>query len=171
MIKQKKFKECVAKFEKENNLKLNIDWEKEVAKEKKKKAIPEDLEKRLNEACEVKNVNFTTNDKSSDEEIVDTCKRIFKYLDDAEKKNKVYYLNLGYLLSILKSRYNSENEFLEYAKEQFNRSKTTLTDYIRFYAVCNQHSILTNCNLSYREIMKNLPEIKEMLVQRVGPSC
>jgi cellulose biosynthesis protein BcsQ len=164
--KLNKFNKCITKFEKDNNIQLNIQWNaRDIAAiiVKKAKKVPVDLEKRLNETFAVGSVKFDINEESSDEEIVDTCMKIFNHLDDIEKRNKGFYYNLGYLLSILKSRYNNEKEFLAYAKEKFNRSKTIITDYIRFYTICIKYTKLMNCNLSYREIMRNLPEIREIL--------
>ena len=57
---------------------------------------------------------------------------------------------------------------MEYAKGEFNRSKAIITDYIRFYVECNNHKSLINCNLSYREIMKNLPEIRKIFEKVSG---
>ena len=151
--KQDDFKKCVEKFEKENNLKLN-SVEKPILVKKKK--VPEDLEKRLFEITNVEKITFKFNDKSSDIEIIDICDKILNYLDDLEKRNKTYYYTLGELLSILKSRSSNEKEFLTFAKEKFNRSESTINNYIRFYNICNEYSILITCNLSYREIIKNL---------------
>lgn len=171
MDKINKFRKTIIQFEKENNVKLSIQWDEAITSTGaeiivKTKKVPKDLEKRLYELLDVEEVKFKINEENSDEEIVETCMKIFNYLEDIGKRNKGYYFNLGYLLSILKSRSNTEKEFLAYAKEKFNRSKTIINDYIRFYIICNSYSILMSCNLSYREIMKNLPEIKTIIDQR-----
>lgn len=75
------------------------------------------------------------------------------------------------LLSILKSRYKPEKVFLAYAKQTFDRTKTIINDYIRFYIICNTYTVLIRCNLSYREIMKNLPEIRDILDKQADGVC
>jgi hypothetical protein len=160
------FNNYVANFEKQNNFACTLIGQSpnpDKSTKTKKKKVPKDLEKRLFETVEVKPPKYNFDkDTATNAELVEIGNQILSYLVNQEKKNKGYYYNIGDILFCLKEKYTSEKEFLAYAKREFNRSKSIILDYIRFYDECNTYNGLINCNLSYREIMKNLVEIRKI---------
>lgn len=53
--------------------------------------------------------------------------------------------------------------FLAFTKEKFKRRNPTINEFIRFYNIFDNYYNIVTYNATYREIKKNLPEIKEML--------
>ena len=181
--KIRSFIKTVKRFGKENNMKININTtnnmvcsETEIKTQTK---LSPDLKKRLFET-----INYINNEDLYDErekleneikkihneslveEIVPVCKNILNYLDINKKRNKRFYYTVGSYFSIIKSKFETEKEFLAYAKREFDRSSTTLKDYIRFYNTCNEYDHILFCNLTYREIIKNYSEIITLLKSR-----
>lgn len=115
-------------------------------------------------------------DKAKDEDIKDikdlettlyNCDHYEKKIRQHEITGKKYYHRFGYYLSQLKLflaiEDHSQKEINIFIQERYHIKVSTINKYIRFSGLCDKYEILLDCDLSYREIMNNIPEIEELL--------
>ena len=75
----------------------------------------------------------------------------------------VYY-TLGETLFRISKVYDTKQEFMNDMEEKLKRKKTVIYQYLSFYNLCQRliNFDFINTDLSFREIMKNTKELKEM---------
>lgn len=98
------------------------------------------------------------------DEAIEYCKNIFNYLDNKDKENKMVYYTLGETLFRISKVYDTKQEFMNDMEEKLKRKKTVIYQYLSFYNLCQRliNFDFINTDLSFREIMKNTKELKEM---------
>ena len=113
---------------------------------------------------------INTSDK---EEVLKSCDSIAKKIIYEDKKNKVYYYHFGKNLSLLKEHYCLKAvgikerssvgikplPFHNFIEDRYKIKLSTIFKYLKFYNLCEKYDCLLDCDLSFSEIMNNVPEI------------
>jgi len=126
-----------------------------------------ELRKRLfSRIVKVEEPNFNLEiDITNEKEIIDKCDSIVDKILYDNKKNKRYYFHLGKYLSLLKSHFilsDTIDNFNNFIDDRYKIKLSTLHKYMKFYILCDQFKDLIFCDLSFTDIMDNVPEIKKI---------
>ena len=163
-------------FPKPNRQKLSIE------------EIRKRLKNKMNHPSE-EQPRFEIINTSDKEEVLKSCDSIAKKIIYEDKKNKVYYYHFGKNLSLLKEHYclkavgikeRSKGNiipvallpvgikplplplplpFHNFIEDRYKIKLSTIFKYLKFYNLCEKYDCLLDCDLSFSEIMNNVPEI------------
>ena len=98
-------------------------------------------------------------------EAIEYCRQTLRFIDCEKNKNKKYYFDLGKALFKLRETYDSKKAFVEDMEEKLDRKKSIIYEYLLFYNMCMKYKKidLRNCNLKFKEIVRNKKIIDEIL--------
>lgn len=139
-------------FPKPNRQKLSIE------------EIRKRLKNKMNHPSE-EQPRFEIINTSDKEEVLKSCDSIAKKIIYEDKKNKVYYYHFGKNLSLLKEHYCLKAvgikplPFHNFIEDRYKIKLSTIFKYLKFYNLCEKYDCLLDCDLSFSEIMNNVPEI------------
>ena len=95
---------------------------------------------------------------------IEKCDSLAKKITFDKKRNKIYYYYFGSYLEMLKDeKLKTTKEFIEFVSERYQMKKSTIYKYIKFAQLCDSKKEIVTCDLTFDQIMKNIPEIESIL--------
>ena len=95
---------------------------------------------------------------------IEKCDTIAWKITFDKKRNKIYYYYFGSYLEMLKEeKLKTSKEFIDFVSERYQMKKSTIYKYIQFAKLCDFKKELVTCDLTFDQIMKNIPEIESIL--------
>ena len=95
------------------------------------------------------------------------CDHYEKKIRQHEITGKKYYYYFGLYLYRIKIFMNIEGHSLKYINSfiegRYTIKISTINKYIRFNKICDKYPKLLICDLTYKEIMNNIPELEKLL--------
>ena len=96
--------------------------------------------------------------------IIEKCDSLAKKITFDKKRNKIYYYYFGSYLEMLKDEeLKTSKELIDFVSERYQMKKSTIYKYIQFAKLCDFKKEIVMCDLTFDQIMKNIPEIESIL--------
>ena len=96
--------------------------------------------------------------------IIEKCDSLAKKITFDKKRNKIYHYYFGSYLEMLKDEeLKTSKEFIDFVSERYQMKKSTIYKYIQFAKLCDFKKEIVTCDLTFDQIIKNIPEIESIL--------